>query len=131
MTPELRSRIQSIVDSKRVVLFMKGTRQQPRCRFSATVAGILDDLSVDWRDVDVLAEPDLRDGIKEFSSWPTLPQLFVEGELIGGSDIVREMYAKGELQTKLGVIESSDEPPRITITDAAAEALREAAGEAE
>jgi monothiol glutaredoxin len=82
-----------------VVLFMKGTADQPQCGFSNQVARILDHLGVEYEDVNVLADDGLRQGIKDFSSWPTIPQLYVKGEFIGGCDIVREMFQTGELKT--------------------------------
>ncbi len=84
-----------------VVLYMKGTKKLPQCGFSALVAGIFERLEVDIHDVNVLLDQDLREGIKEFSDWPTIPQLYVKGEFIGGSDIVREMYESDELQELL------------------------------
>jgi monothiol glutaredoxin len=85
-----------------VVLFMKGVPDQPRCGFSATVVQILDHLGVDFAGVDVLQSDALRQGIKRYSDWPTIPQLYVKGEFVGGCDIIREMYASGELKTLLG-----------------------------
>lgn len=82
-----------------VVLFMKGTAQQPQCGFSNQVVQILDHLGVEFRDVNVLADPAVRQGIKDFSDWPTIPQLYVNGEFVGGCDIVREMFQSGELKT--------------------------------
>ena len=96
-----RTKLESIIGSDRVVLFMKGDRSVPQCGFSATVVQILDTMVPDYTTVDVLSAPDVRDGIKEFSSWPTIPQLYVGGEFIGGCDIIREMYQAGELQQKL------------------------------
>jgi monothiol glutaredoxin len=90
-----------------VVLFMKGVPEQPRCGFSATTVQILDHLGVDFIGVDVLQDEELRQGIKAFSDWPTIPQLYVKGEFVGGSDIVREMFQSGELKpfmTEKGVI---------------------------
>ena len=84
-----------------VVLFMKGVPDQPRCGFSAVVVQILDHLGVEFVGVDVLQDPALRDGIKAFSDWPTIPQLYVKGEFVGGSDIVREMFQTGELKPLL------------------------------
>jgi monothiol glutaredoxin len=84
-----------------VVLFMKGTPVFPQCGFSAAVVEVLSRLGVQFKGVDVLPNPGLRQGIKEFSNWPTIPQLYVKGELVGGCDIVREMYQSGELQTLL------------------------------
>ena len=96
-----RQRIEKIIGSDRVVLFMKGNRQMPQCGFSATLVQILDTLLPGYTTVDVLSDPGIREGIKEFSSWPTIPQLYVGGEFLGGCDIVREMYSSGELQQML------------------------------
>jgi monothiol glutaredoxin len=85
-----------------VVLFMKGVPDQPGCGFSATVVQILDHLGVDFAGVNVLQSDALRQGVKSYSDWPTIPQLYVKGEFIGGCDIIKEMYASGELQTLLG-----------------------------
>jgi len=98
---ESRQRIEKLIASDKVVLFMKGDRNVPQCGFSATVVQILDTLIPDYSTVDVLRDPQIREGIKEFSSWPTIPQLYVAGEFLGGCDIVREMYASGELQKTL------------------------------
>ena len=84
-----------------VILFMKGVPEQPRCGFSAVVVQILDHLGVDFTGVDVLQNEQLREGIKSFSDWPTIPQLYVKGDFVGGSDIVREMFQSGELKTLL------------------------------
>jgi monothiol glutaredoxin len=91
-------RIRQQVTDNSVVLFMKGTPVFPQCGFSATVVQILSHLGVKFKGVDVLSDPSVRDGIKEFSSWPTIPQLYVKGEFVGGCDIVREMFETGELQ---------------------------------
>jgi monothiol glutaredoxin len=91
-------RIRQQVSDNPVVLFMKGTPVFPQCGFSATVVQILSHLGVKFKGVDVLADSSVRDGIKEFSSWPTIPQLYVKGEFVGGCDIVREMFETGELQ---------------------------------
>ena len=85
-----------------VVLFMKGTPQMPMCGFSGQVVQILDDLGVPYKGVNVLANEEIRQGVKEFSNWPTIPQLYVKGEFVGGCDIVREMFQTGELATYLG-----------------------------
>jgi monothiol glutaredoxin len=84
-----------------VVLFMKGHAGQPQCGFSSTVVRILDHLGVAYHDVDVLADPAIRQGVKDFSNWPTVPQLYIKGEFIGGCDIVREMFQTGELKALL------------------------------
>lgn len=122
-------RIKQIVEGHRVVLFMKGTRRAPECGFSASVVDVLDELLDAYTTVDVLADPELREGVKAFSSWPTLPQLYVQGKLVGGADIVKEMHRDGELAKLLGTTPREVKAPGITITDGAARALREATGE--
>ena len=97
-----RGRIDTLVREHRIVLFMKGDRRAPQCGFSAAVVQILNALGCDYHTVDVLADPQLREGIKAYSTWPTVPQLYVGGEFQGGCDIVREMNARGELQQILG-----------------------------
>jgi monothiol glutaredoxin len=121
----MRSQISELIDTNRVVLFMKGTRSFPQCGFSATVVGILNDLVPEYHTVNVLKDPDIREGIKEFSSWPTIPQLYVDGKFVGGCDIVREMYSAGELQGLLGVKDET-KAPAIAITPAAQKALTQA-----
>jgi monothiol glutaredoxin len=98
MDTTVHDRIRQQVTDNPVVLFMKGTPVFPQCGFSATVVQILSHLGVKFKGVDVLADSSVREGIKEFSSWPTIPQLYVKGEFIGGCDIVREMFETGELQ---------------------------------
>jgi monothiol glutaredoxin len=122
--------IDDLVKSERVVLFMKGSRSFPQCGFSASVVQILNSLLPEYKTVNVLADPTVRQGIKDYSSWPTIPQLYVDGEFVGGCDIVREMFASGELQKKLGVEVKAVEPPAITVTPAAVEALRGALADA-
>ena len=102
MGPELKGSIDAFIAENKVVLFMKGTKEAPRCGFSNTCVQILNSMNVPFADVDILANEDLRQGMKEYSNWPTFPQLYVNGELIGGSDIVVEMYHSGELQELLG-----------------------------
>jgi monothiol glutaredoxin len=94
-------RIQQDISDNDVVLYMKGTPVFPQCGFSAAVVQVLSDLGVKFKGIDVLIDPSLRQGIKEFSSWPTIPQLYVKGEFVGGCDIVREMYSSGELRELL------------------------------
>lgn len=91
-------RIKQEIDGNDVVLFMKGNPMFPQCGFSAAVVGALSQMKVKFKGIDVLQDPQIREGIKQFSSWPTIPQLYVKGEFIGGCDIVKEMYAEGELQ---------------------------------
>ena len=98
---DANSRIDEIVNSSDVVLFMKGTALFPQCGFSSRAIAILDHLGVGYETVDVLQDPEIRNGIKEYSDWPTIPQLYVKGEFIGGSDIMMEMFEAGELQQLL------------------------------
>jgi monothiol glutaredoxin len=94
-----KERIQDVIATHDIVLFMKGVPAAPQCGFSAAVVQILSSLGVPFATVNVLQDPFIRDGIKEFSQWPTIPQLYVKGEFVGGCDIVREMFQAGELQT--------------------------------
>ena len=98
---DVHDRIRQDIQDNPVVLYMKGTPVFPQCGFSATVVQILTHVGVKFRGVDVLQDPGLRQGIKEFSDWPTIPQLYVKGEFVGGCDIVREMYETGELEQLL------------------------------
>ncbi len=125
----VRQEISDLVRSNDVVLFMKGDRSQPQCGFSATVVGILDALLPEYRTVDVLSAPHIREGIKAFSSWPTIPQLYVNGEFLGGCDIVQEMYGTGELFEALGLERVEAVRPRIELTPAALRALTAASAE--
>jgi len=94
----VNDRIQQLIDNNRILVFMKGNRAIPQCGFSATVVQVLERLGADYATVDVLEDPEIRDGIKAFSSWPTIPQVYIEGKFIGGCDIVRDMYQRGELE---------------------------------
>ena len=116
----LKSRIESLVESDRVVLFMKGTRGQPRCGFSAATVGILDSLVPDYTTFDVLEDQGMREGIKAFSDWPTIPQLYIDKEFVGGCDIVKQMFNNGELHEMLGVEAPDRTPPEIAVSAAAA-----------
>lgn len=93
----IQDKIQATISSNNVVLYMKGTKDFPQCGFSAAVSHVLKTLGVDFLDVDVLSDAEIRQGIKDFSDWPTIPQLYVKGEFIGGCDIVKEMFQSGEL----------------------------------
>jgi monothiol glutaredoxin len=97
-----QTRIADIVKSNDIVLFMKGTALFPQCGFSSRAIAILDHLGATYETVDVLADPEIRQGIKDYSEWPTVPQLYVHGEFVGGSDIMMEMFESGELQQLLG-----------------------------
>jgi monothiol glutaredoxin len=131
LSPELRQRIHDIVHAQRVVLFMKGDPTAPRCGFSAKAVGILDALVPAYGTVDVLADADIREGVKEYGQWPTIPQLYVDGELVGGSDIIEEMMNSGQLHALLGAPAPDRTPPDITITPAAAEAISRAMADAD
>lgn len=96
---DANTKIKDTVTSNDVVLFMKGTKEMPQCGFSSKVAGVLNYMGVDFADVNVLADEDIRQGIKDYSDWPTIPQLYVKGEFVGGCDIITEMTLSGELDT--------------------------------
>ena len=100
--PQVFDRIRDEIGKNDVLLFMKGTPVFPQCGFSAAVVEVLSELGVKFHGVNILVDPELRDGIKQFSQWPTIPQLYVKGEFVGGSDIMMEMYQNGELQQVLG-----------------------------
>ncbi|WP_374012411.1 Grx4 family monothiol glutaredoxin [Pseudoxanthomonas koreensis] len=131
LDPALRSRIESLLQSNRVVLFMKGQPGMPQCGFSAKASGLLADLDVEFAHVNVLADQEIREGIKAYGNWPTIPQLYVDGELVGGSDIVEQMAGSGELSQLLGLPPPDRTPPQVTVTEAAAEKLRGALGDAD
>lgn len=103
MDPNTQQRIETLVTSSPVLVFMKGTKLMPQCGFSNNVVQILHALGVSFETFDVLSDPEIRQGIKEFSDWPTIPQVYVNGEFLGGSDILIEMYNNGELREKLEI----------------------------
>ena len=103
MTPELKEQIDNLVNQNKIVVFMKGNKLMPQCGFSNNVVQILNTLGVPFETVDVLENSEVRQGIKEYSNWPTIPQLYVNGQFVGGSDILIEMYQKGELQQMVEV----------------------------
>lgn len=98
---ELKEQIEGLLNSSKVVLFMKGNTEMPQCGFSANTVAILKHIGVPFKTFNILNDPDIRQGLKEFSNWPTYPQLYVNGKLIGGNDIITEMYQSGELQEYL------------------------------
>ena len=116
----LKSRIESLIESDRVVLFMKGTRMQPMCGFSAATVGILDSLMPEYTTFNVLEDQRVREGVKVFSDWPTIPQLYIDREFVGGCDIVKQMFNNGELHEMLGVAAPDRTPPAIDVSDTAA-----------
>jgi monothiol glutaredoxin len=101
MNDELKSRIEKTITSNRIMLFMKGSPSMPQCGFSATVVGILKEVGAPFGSFNILADQELREGLKQHAQWPTFPQLYVDGKLVGGCDIVRELHARGELATML------------------------------
>ena len=130
LDPVLRSRIDTLLADNRIVLFMKGHPQAPQCGFSAKAAGALNALGVAYAHVDVLADPEIREGIKAYGEWPTIPQLYIDGELVGGSDIIEQLSASGELSQLLGLPEQDRTPPQIHIGEAAVQMLRSAIADA-
>ncbi|MEY4519327.1 MAG: hypothetical protein RLZZ499_1926 [Cyanobacteriota bacterium] len=103
MTPELKAKIEQLLNQNKIMVFMKGSKLMPQCGFSNNVVQILNTLGVPYETVDILAEPEIRQGIKEYSNWPTIPQIYINGEFVGGSDIVIELYQNGELQQMVEV----------------------------
>lgn len=103
MSPEVKEKIDSLVAFNKIVVFMKGTKLMPQCGFSNNVAQILNSLGAPYESIDVLADYDIRQGIKEYSNWPTIPQVYIGGEFIGGSDIMIELYQNGKLQEMVEV----------------------------
>ncbi|MGB3553824.1 MAG: Grx4 family monothiol glutaredoxin [Jannaschia sp.] len=116
---DAKTQIDEMVKAHDVVLFMKGTKAMPQCGFSSKVAGVLNYMGVDYTDVNVLADDGVRQGIKEYSDWPTIPQLYIKGEFVGGCDIITEMTLSGELDTML-------EGKGVGFDKGAAEKIREA-----
>lgn len=116
---DTNTKIEELVKSSDVVLFMKGTKSMPQCGFSSRVAGVLNFMGLEYTDVNVLADEDIRQGIKDFSDWPTIPQLYVKGEFVGGCDIITEMTLSGELDSML-------EEKGVTFNKEAADKIREA-----
>ena len=113
---EIRDFLQNAIDENRVMLFMKGTPEQPACGFSMRTSAALNALGVEYSALDILPDPRIRQELSAISNWPTIPQLFVEGELVGGCDITLEMYESGELATRLGVpqpVAEPEPPPRL------------------
>ena len=126
LDPATKERIEQMVTGNKVMLFMKGTPQMPQCGFSSQTAGALDTLlSGDYASFNVLEDSEIREGIKEYGDWPTIPQLYVSGELVGGCDIVMEMFNAGELHEMFGLEAPDRTPPEIEISDKAAEKIGE------
>src|SRR3954451_22729472 len=123
LDPDTRKKIENMVSSDSVVLFMKGSRSFPQCGFSASVVSILNTLIPKYTTVNVLSDPDVRGNMKEYSDWPTFPQLFIKGEFVGGADIVKQMHESGDLEKKLGDLVAPAKPPALTVTARAATEL--------
>lgn len=118
---DAKEKIQATIDKNDVVLFMKGTKAAPQCGFSSRVAGVLNFMGVDFADINVLEDADIRQGIKDFSDWPTIPQLYIKGEFVGGCDIITEMTLNGELDQVF-------EAKGVAFNKEAADKIREANG---
>jgi monothiol glutaredoxin len=118
-----KQKLDQLVKSDHVVLFMKGSRSFPQCGFSASVVNILNTLIPKYTTVNILSDADVRNGMKEYSDWPTFPQLFVRGEFVGGADIVRQMHESGELEKKLGDLVAAPRTPSVTVSEKAAAEL--------
>jgi len=103
MTPEVKERIDKLVNENKIVVFMKGNKLMPQCGFSNNVVQILNTLGVPYQTVDILEDYEIRQGIKEHSNWPTIPQIYIDGQFVGGSDVAIELYQKGELQQMVEV----------------------------
>jgi monothiol glutaredoxin len=103
MTPELHARIDDLVHNNKILVFMKGSKLMPQCGFSNNAVQILNSLGAPYTTVDVLEDPEIRQGIKEYSNWPTIPQVYINGEFVGGSDVLIELYQQGELQQMVEV----------------------------
>lgn len=130
LSESVRKQLSQLVTENRVVLFMKGTRHNPQCGFSAQVVQILDGLVPSYETVDVLRAPEIREGIKEFSEWPTIPQLYVDGKFVGGCDIVKDMSSSGELQNVLGGQVVAARVPTVTMSESAVKAFEAALADA-
>src|ERR1700712_5120426 len=128
MEAQLKQEIDDLLRNNQVVLFMKGSKNFPQCGFSATVVGILKDAGLrEFRDINILQRHDLRDGMKEYASWPTFPQLYVNGEFVGGCDIVKELHGSGEIFDVLGTKAPEVKQPTIKLTPAARRAIAQVA----
>jgi monothiol glutaredoxin len=123
LTPEIKAHLDELVTKNEVVLFMKGRRRMPQCGFSGRVVQVLDEFLPEYTTVNVLDDPNIREGIKEYTNWPTIPQLYVKGKFVGGHDIIMQMYESGDLHSVFGKEAPKLEAPRIMITDAARDAL--------
>jgi monothiol glutaredoxin len=124
MEPQLKQEIEQLLGDNKVVLFMKGTKSFPQCGFSATVVNVLKEVGVrEFKDVNILSRADLREGMKEYANWPTFPQLYVGGQFVGGCDIVKDMFAAGELHEVFGLSAPEVKAPSVKVTEAARKAI--------
>lgn len=130
-SPETLKQIEDLVKGNKVMLFMKGNRNFPQCGFSATVVQILGEILDDYQTYNVLESPEIRAGIKDYAQWPTVPQLYVNGEFLGGCDIIKQMSASGDLHKELGVEKAEAVAPTITVTEAALTELKAAIADAD
>ncbi len=130
-SPETLKQIEDIVKGNKVVLFMKGNKNFPQCGFSSTVVQILGDIIDDFETVNVLADPGIRQGVKDYAQWPTIPRLYVDGEFVGGCDIIKQMNANGDLHKQLGKEQAPVQPPSVTVSDSAATELKAALAESD
>ena len=132
LSAQTKDKIETLIRDNPVVLFMKGNKSFPQCGFSASVVKTLQQLKTDFHAVNVLTDPEIREGIKEFSNWPTIPQLYVKGQFVGGSDIVNDLFSSGELQSLLGLEPPAPvSVPTLSITKLAADALKQALADSE
>jgi monothiol glutaredoxin len=129
LTEAVKKEIEQIIQSDQVVLFMKGRRRMPQCGFSARVVSLLDELLSDYTTINVLDRPEIREGIKLYANWPTIPQLYVRGQFVGGCDIVGQLFEQGELASMIGVQVDAVAPPRVHIAPAALAEIRQAMAE--
>ena len=126
MTPEFKEKIDNLIAENKIVLFMKGYKHQPMCGFSSRVVGMLSELEVEYHSENIFDDPEIRSGMKDYSNWPTFPQLYVDKEFVGGCDIITGMFQDGSLHTLLGVQREEIPVPNIEITDAAIGAFKAA-----
>lgn len=128
MRPEVKAHLESLIQKNSVVLFMKGTKERPQCGFSKQVVAVLNQLLPDFTYVDVLSEPEIREGIKAYSNWPTIPQLYIDGDFVGGCDIVLDLFEKNQLQSLLK-LEKATKAPVINLSSSALQAFSNALAE--
>ena len=126
MNPDFKEKIEKLITDNKIVLFMKGYKHQPMCGFSARVVSMLSELEVDYHSENIFDDPEVRSGMKEYSSWPTFPQLYVDQQFVGGCDIITGMFQDGSLHSLLGVQREEVSTPNVEITEAAIGAFKAA-----